>query len=138
LVLIARDPGGYLSGLYWFRTGEVGRWISWFSNVVESSTTAAFAWAGEVDALIAGWQARVSDLRRDSAVHTILASLPSFPVITAATASAAIGVSDTAARLALETLEARGIVERIEVATTTAGRPRRWWIARELTELIRI
>ena len=34
-VLIARDPGGYLTGLHWFRTGELARWVGWFASVVE-------------------------------------------------------------------------------------------------------
>ena len=33
-VLIARDPGGYLSGLYWFRSGELARWVGWFADIV--------------------------------------------------------------------------------------------------------
>ena len=33
-VLIARDPGGYLSGLHWFRVGELTPWVEWFAGVV--------------------------------------------------------------------------------------------------------
>jgi Fic family protein len=136
-VLIARDPGGYLSGLHWFRTGELARWVDWFADVVESSAAASLDWANEVDTLMNEWRARVANVRADSAAHSILEILPAHPVITADTAARFVNVSSVAARNALELLADRRILEPYELATTGIGRPRKWWLAKGLADLIR-
>ena len=136
-VLIARDPGGYLSGLYWFRTGELARWVKWFADIVESSAAASLDWANEVETLMNTWRSRIADLRADAAAHSILEVLPAHPVITAGTAARFVNISDTAARTALELLHERGILEPYEIAGSGSGRPRNWWLAKELAELIR-
>jgi len=46
------------------------------------------------------------------------------------------GVSVTAARSALQVLESKAILEPFRVASTTPGRPARWWVARELADLV--
>ena len=136
-VLIARDPGGYLTGLYWFRTGELARWVKWFADIVEASSAAALDWSKEVDTLMKEWRTRIADVRADAAAHSILEILPAHPVITAGTAARFVNVSDTAARAALELLHERGILEPYEVAGPGGGRPRNWWLAKELADLIR-
>ncbi len=137
-VLIARDPGGYLSGLFWFRTGELARWVSWFAEVVNVSATAALRWADEVDALMSVWRARLADLRADAAARKVVEILPAHPVITAATAARLVHASDTATHAAMEQLHERRIVEPYAVPGGAPGRPRRWWLARELAELVRV
>lgn len=135
-VLIARDPGGYLSGLHWFRSGELDRWVAWFAGVVESGGAAALAWASEVDALLDGWRARVSDLRADAAARAVIALLPAHPVVSAALVATKLDVSDTAARAALELLAERGVLEPYQIDEQRPGRPRRWWVARGLADLV--
>jgi len=137
-VLIARDAGGYLSGLYWFRTGELARWVKWFAAVVQASSAAALDWAGEVDTVMHAWRTRLSDLRTDAAARSILEILPAHPVITTDTAAEFVNVSGTAARAALAILHERGIIEPYEVAGSPRGRPRSWWLARELADLVRL
>jgi Fic family protein len=137
-VLIARDPGGYLSGLHWFRVGEPSRWISWFAHIIDASTSAAHAWADEVESLMSDWGSRLDDLRSDSAAHAILRVLPAHPVLTAETAARFVGVSDTAARAALRLLQSRGILEPLDLAQRRAGRPRRRWTASALLDVIRV
>jgi hypothetical protein len=137
-VLIACDPGGYLSGLHGFRTGELARWVTWFTDVVHSSATASLQWADEVDAVLSEWRARLADLRADAAARKVVEILPAHPVVTAATAAALVNTSDTAARVALDQLHARGIVEPYAVPGRATGRPRRWWLARDLAELVRV
>jgi len=136
-VLIARDPGGYLSGLYWFRSGELARWVAWFADIVSASSAAALEWSSEVETLMNEWRARIADLRTDAAARSILELLPAHPVITAGTAAQFVNTSDTSARAALELLHERGIVEPLEVADSGRGRPRNWWLAKQLAELIR-
>jgi len=84
------------------------------------------------------WRASLSDVRADSAVHVILEILPAHPVITAETAAGFVDVSATAARTALDLLYERGILEPYAVPALGAGRPRKWWLARRLADLVRI
>ena len=135
-VLIARDAGGYLSGLHWFRTGDIDRWVGWFAGVVESGGQAALEWADDVDALMQGWRARVDDLRADAAARKIIELLPAHPVVSSALVARELGVSDTAARAALDVLGSRGILEPYRVEEQRPGRPRRWWLARGVADLV--
>lgn len=134
-VLIARDPGGYLSGLYLFRTGELDAWVSWFAEVVRKAGEAAVEWADEVGTVLAGWQERLAGVRVDAAARAALAELPGHPVVSAAVVAERLGVSERSARSALAVLAERGIVEPFEVRGGRPGRPRHWWVARDLVEL---
>ena len=134
-VHIARDPGGYLSGLYWFRTGELDRWVGWFAGVVEAAGNAAVVWAEEVADMLAEWHTRVADLRRDAVARKVLDLLPAHPVISARVVAEEWGVSERSARSALEELAQRGILQSYDVASTGPGRPRRWWAAQALVDL---
>jgi Fic family protein len=135
-VMIARDPGAYLSGLHAFRVGEHGRWIEWFAAVVGRAADASLRWADEVDSVLEDWRARVTDTRADAAARAILDLLPAHPVVSVDIAATGAGVSATAARSALETLAARGILEEFQPSERGPGRPRRWWIAGGLVDLI--
>jgi Fic family protein len=135
-VMIARDPGGYLSGLHAFRVGEHGRWIEWFAAVVGRAADASLRWADEVDTVLEAWRARVTDTRADAAARAVLDLLPAHPVVSVDIAATGAGVSATAARSALETLAARGILEEFQPSERGPGRPRRWWIAGGLVDLI--
>lgn len=135
-VLILRDPGGYLSGLHGFRTGSIGPWVRWFAGVVERAAAGSMEWAGQVEALLAGWRAQLADLRADATARWLLELLPVHPVVSADLVAQALGVSDTAARTALNLLRDRGIVADLPVPKTGQGRPRRWWIATDLEALV--
>lgn len=134
-VLIARDPGGYLSGLYRFRTGGLDAWVAWFAEVVRKAGEAAVEWADEVAAVVARWQERLADVRLDAAAHATLRELPGHPVVSAAVVAEQLGVSERSARSALAVLAERGIVEPFEVRGGRSGRPRHWWVARDLVDL---
>jgi Fic family protein len=134
-VFIARETGGYLSGLYWFRTGEVDRWLEWFARVVAAAGEAAITWATDVAAVMDDWRTRV-DLRADAAAHLVVDLLPAHPVLSADVVAAELGVSARAGRTALEQLAERGIVEPYEVRPSKPGRPRHYWVARRLVDLV--
>jgi Fic family protein len=135
-VLIARDPGGYLSGLYQFREGSLDAYVGWFAEVVARAGDASVDLGERVRHLLGEWQDRVADLRADSAAVVLLAVLPEHPVLNAAIAAARAGVSERAARSALDALAARRIVTPLEVRSDTPGRPRSWWVAPELLDLV--
>ena len=46
-VAIARDPGGYLSGLAQFEQGHAGPWIRWFAEVAERAAAATGSLAAQ-------------------------------------------------------------------------------------------
>jgi Fic family protein len=135
-VLIARDPGGYLSGLHQFRDGSVDAYIGWFAEIVGRAGDASVVLGDRVRLLLADWDERLSSLRADAAARRLVGLLPEHPAITSAVAADRLGLSERAARTALEALAERGIVAPMAPLRTSPGRPYSWWIARELLDLV--
>ena len=135
-VAMARDVGGYLSGLYQFRHGDRDAWIRWFADTVRASADATVALLARVEELMAGWRDAISHVRRGAAAHDTLALLPRYPIVNAAVVAATLDVSERTARTALEQLETNGIVEPFEVPGTARGRPSNWYAATKLLELV--
>jgi Fic family protein len=135
--LIARDPGGYLSGLQRFRTEPVDPWVHWFASIVDHAATASVDWAAEATGLLEGWRAQLGDLRADATARRIVDLLPAHPVISTELVSRTLDVSDTAARTALDLLRDRGIVTDLDVPSSRRGGRRRWWLADDLDALVR-
>jgi Fic family protein len=135
-VLISRDVGGYLAGLYDFRSGQVDRWVGWFAGVVCGSAEAAAAVVGALDRLIGEWKARLSGLRRDALALRLVDLLPAHPVVSSSVVAAELAVSERTARRALVELAEAGIVRPYEPARRRPGRPEHWWLAGELIEAV--
>jgi Fic family protein len=135
-VAIARDRGGYLSGLTLFRLGDVDPWVEWFADVVAGAAEASIALLRDVEALEARWDARLARVRVDATARRVVPLLPSHPVLAAPTVAEALDISERAARSALTTLGDAGIVRAYEPAQRGRGRPRRWWVAHELLDLV--
>jgi len=132
----ARDIGGYQSGLTLFRDGAIDTWVAWFADAVERAATRTTAVLEAVDTLQQDWAAATSALRSDSAARRLLPYLPAHPVLSAATVAEVLGVTPQAARTALDALAAAGVVDEVGRIAAGAGRPRRWWAANDLLELI--
>lgn len=135
-VRIAADRGGYLSGLTQFRLGDVDPWVSWFAQVVRDAGDATVNLVRSIAELEARWVKRLAHIRADAAARRLLAVLPAHPVLTAHTTAAAIGASERACRSALDTLAEHNIVQPFRPAAGTGGRPRHWWVAGELVDLV--
>jgi Fic family protein len=135
-VLIARDPGGYLSGLYQFRDGSLDAYVRWFADVVARAGEASIALGLRVRELLGIWEERVSDLRADAAARRSIPLLPEHPVIDGKTLSHRLGVSVRSATGALTVLAGRGIVAPIAAPRSGPGRPHSWWMAPELLDLV--
>lgn len=133
---IARDIGGYQSGLTLYRQGAVEAWLRWFAEAVERAAESASAVMGLIEGVQVEWRERARDLRSDSAGRRLVEHLPAMPVLSAALAARALGVSDQAARLGLDALAVRGIVRELPSVSATTGRPTRWWAAEQLLDLI--
>ena len=133
---IASDIGGYQSGLTLYRDDMVEPWVRWFAEAMERSAEDSSLVMELIENIQAAWREQAKDLRSDSAGRKLVEHLPALPVVSAAMAAKALGVSDQAARLGLEALAARGIVNELERISATTGRPTRWWAAEQLLEVI--
>ena len=136
-VAFLRDVGGYLSGLTLFRTVGPDDWVRWFAGTVEQAATSANASLSGVADLVASWPARLDGIRADAAAHRLVGEIAMHPALDVATAATLLGVSPPAARTALEALAARGALRPATLPSDGApGRPRRWWVAGELLDLL--
>lgn len=136
-VQIARDIGGYLSGLALFRLDQADPWVRWFADVVATSGETTSRLVTAVGELRSSWKTRLAHIRSDAAARRLPALLPAHPVLDAATVARQLNISERAALGALDTLHAVGILERFSSAAAARGRPRHWWVATELLSLVR-
>ena len=135
-VRMAADRGGYLSGLTLWRLGDTDSWVRWFAGVVSGAGEATINLIGAVYELQQRWAERLGGLRTDAAARRVLHLLPEHPVLAANTVAESLGISERAGRSALETLSTHRVVEPFEARRQETGRPRQWWVARELIDLL--
>ena len=135
-VAIARDPGGYLSGLHLFQQGDHDRWVKWFADTTAQAAATTERLVEQATGLLDRWRGLVADLRTDHTAHSLLTRLPEAPVLSAPDVSALLGVTERSGRTALASLAARGILSPMaDVRTAQAGRGRHWYAATELLDL---
>lgn len=136
-VQIARDIGGYLSGLTLFRLDQPDPWVSWFAGVVATSGKTTGRLVTAAADLRSQWEIRLAGVRSHAIARRVLVLLPAHPVLDATTVARELDVSERGALGALDTLHARRILERFTPAPGARGRPRHWWVATELLSLVR-
>ena len=133
---IARDPGGYLSGLHLFEQGNVEEWVRWFAGTATWAATTTERLVEQASDVLARWSELVAGLRGDHTASALLERLPAQPVLSARDVSALLDVSERSGRTALTTLAARGILTPLpEVPAERPGRARHWFAATELLDL---
>ena len=131
-VVLATNAREYIAGLTGFREGRTDEWIGAFADSVTSATTATTRLWALIDVLLAELIIRAGSPRRDSVARKVILGLPAQPVVSAGTAAQRYGVTATAARAALNQLQATGVL-----TPTRVGRRRdREWISDELFELL--
>ena len=143
-MFVARDPGGYLSGLTFYRINELNHWIRWFAATLEKSATAASSLVTETESLLERWRTRASEanvtgrraVRAGATFWSVLEMLPEHPIISAQFIADRFGLSHEAARLMLLRFESLGILSPVELRLGVPGRPVRWWAATELLDVI--
>ncbi|MGI8775791.1 MAG: Fic family protein [Acidimicrobiales bacterium] len=135
-VVIARDSGGYLSGLTRWRRGDVAGWIGWIAESISRSAEQVVDLIAYVDDLARRWEALVADVRADATAHRLLELVPRHLVVTAPMVADLLGVSAPTARDAIATLAARGILEPLDLRPVKPGRPVQWWMAGELLSVV--
>ena len=132
-----RDRGGYLSRLTLYREVGPEPWVRWFAGTVESTARTTETILSAILDLAASWSDRLSGVRADAAAHKILPHLTTHPALDVASAAGLADVTEQAARTALNDRTARGILcETTPTNHPRPGRPRRWWVAGELLDLI--
>lgn len=135
-VFIARDPGGYLAGMTMFRLGQLDVWVEWMAAAVQHSSEAAASLMIRSEALIQTWQSRMADLREDATARKVVDILGEHPVVSSDLIATRLDVSERSGRVALGALAERGIVQPYEQQPTQSGRPRQFWVAGELIDLV--
>lgn len=135
-VQMARDIGGYQSGLTLFRQDLIEPWVAWFADAITAAATRTTEVLTDVVALRDGWRLRTADLRIDSGARRLCEQLPAAPVLHSELVSMLLGITEQAARTALTQLVDREILTETTTPTRSPGRPRRWFIAHELLALL--
>jgi Fic family protein len=143
-LFVARDPGGYLSGLTFYRLDQLTRWVQWFAGTLERSANVASSLVVDIEELMARWRERAATVRTTGGrpVRTgatfwaVLDMLPEHPVVSAPLVAARFGITGEAARLVLHRFERLGILSPLELRSGVPGRPMRWWVAAELMEVV--
>lgn len=135
-VVMARDVGGYLSGLTRYREGDVAGWVGWTAEAISRSAEQVLDVVGYAEGVRSRWNELLAGVRADAAARRLVDIVPSHPVVTAAMAAELLGVSRPAARGAIEALAERGILEPLDIRPTRPGRPAQWWMAAELVSLV--
>lgn len=135
-VFIARDPGGYLAGITMFRLGYLDMWVDWIAAALQHSSEAAEELIIRSDILVRTWLERLADLRQDATARRVLEILAEHPVVSSDLIAERLDASERSGRIALRTLADRGIVQPYEKLPIHSGRPRQFWVAGELIELV--
>jgi Fic family protein len=135
-VVIARDPGGYLSGLTRWRQGDVAGWVGWMAGAVHQSADQVGELVGQAEALRARWEGLLAEVRADATARRVLDLIPQHLVVTAPMVADVLHVSAPTARAAIETLATRGILQPLDLRPLRPGRPAQWWMAAELVSVV--
>lgn len=131
-VAIARDPGGYLSGLKLYEMGQTGPWVEWFSQVARKAADTTTHLAERTRHITGEWDRKLEGVRSGSAARALIPLLPGSPVVSAQDVKTMLDVSQPAARAALLTLAERKIMAPVQARSPGAGRNRNWFAATDL------
>lgn len=119
-LVLAAHADDYVKGLTSFRYGDEEDWFDLFSRALDEAARASAAFAEQVVELLERWREAAGRPRRGSAAAKLIEQLSSHPIVNLQTAMAVTGASDEAVRLALNRLEAAGVLRQ-----TTVGRRNR-------------
>lgn len=131
-VVLAANAREYIASLTAYRAGDVSNWCGHFADTVRLSVESAEGLGARLTTLLEELHGRVGKLRADATAAKIIDDLPAHPIVSAATVAARYGISDRAARNALNQLEKVGVL-----ALTRVGRRRdREWSNDDLFNLL--
>ena len=131
-VVLATNARRYIAGLTDFRDGRVDDWIGSFADTTTAAAAATKRLWNQIADLLQTLVERAGRPRADSVARKIILGLPAQPVVSAETAADRYGVTPTAARSALNSLEDKGVI----VPPRVGRRRDREWISDELFQLL--
>ena len=134
---IARDPGGYLSGLRLFELGMLDPWVTWFADVAEKAANTAHQIIDQTTALLVRWGEATAGLRADHSARSLIPLLPAHPLLSAGDVAELLNISERSSRTALAALATFGVLSPIDVPSPAPGRNRHWFTAPDLLNLWR-
>jgi hypothetical protein len=130
--LLATDARSYIAGLVHHREARYGDCIGYFADQVSAACHATARLHAKINRLLEELIERAGSPRSNSVACKIVLSLPSLQIARADTALSRRGVAPTAARSALNRLEASGVL-----SLTRVGRRRdREWACNDLFQLL--
>lgn len=130
-VVLAANSSRYVAGLTSYRRDEIDPWISVFSEATSISARRATGLAREIAELQAEWLGRAGRPRKASTARGLIEGLVAHPLVSVGSVSEVLGVSEEAARQALNQLAERGVVTQV-----TIGKRNRAWAAEEVFDLL--
>ncbi len=130
-VVLAADARAYVDGLTAFRRGELDGWCGSFATALTIAGERATDLGRDLAELRASWLERAGRPSARSTARRIIDGLPGHPILSVGSASDLLGVSDEAARVALNRLERTGVLRLV-----TVGKRNRAWAATEVFELL--
>jgi hypothetical protein len=110
--------------------------VEWLAAELQYSSEAAEGLMVRSEQLLEQWQLRTDDLRADATARQVLPVLVEHPVISSDLVAEHFSVSERAARAALATLAERAILQAFDTAPAGPGRPRLYWVASELIDIV--
>lgn len=131
-VVLAANAKRYISGLIDFREGLTDDWIGGFADAVTTSARSATTLESTIDRLLVELIERAGSPRKDSVARKIIQGLPTQSIVSAESAANTYGVTATAARAALNQLQAAGVLQ----PTRVWRRRDREWTSDELFQLL--
>jgi Fic family protein len=130
-LVLASNSKAYIGGLTEYRAGGVQEWCGVFAAAVRTAALAAQGFGLRIAELESAWRKSVGSPRADSTTAKLLTKLAAYPIFNLKTVEEVVGVSNQAARLAVEQLETAGVVQQI-----SAGKRNRAWEAQGIFELL--
>ncbi|MGI8610232.1 MAG: Fic family protein [Candidatus Dormibacteria bacterium] len=131
-LVLATEADRYVAGLGEYRRGDFESWCDLFTSAAGAAAEHAVELGEQMAQAQQRWLERLPTRpRRDSATARLLDILPGHPVIDGATVAKLLDVSDEAARIALNNLEAAGILKE-----STSRRWGRAYAATEVFEML--
>lgn len=131
-VALATNAKNYIAGLTDFREGRTDDWIGRFADSVALAAQSTERLGDRIRVLLDTLIERAGTPRVDSVARKIILGLPEQPIVSAEVASSAYGVTPTAARAALNRLQAKEVL----VPARVGRRRNREWISDDLFQLL--
>lgn len=111
-LLMATDVDGYVKALTAYRDDHESDWTAYFAETTIASSMDAEDLSERLTALQAEWKAKAG-VRQGSTAEKVIEALPGQPMIDVKKAAQLAGTSEEAARLALNLLTDRGVLEQV-------------------------